>query len=102
MVYSFDDFRKIKDSGGGFCNCAGMFGSDIYAVRFYREGSCGSEFWYEIFRLTKEEFDNYPLNALKLSDRFRQYDGEVLCSDYSGKGGSGYCFEYLDGVIHTL
>ncbi len=102
MIYSFDDFRRIKNSGAGFCRCAGMFGNDVYAVLFYREGGCGSEFWWEIYRLTKAEFDAYPLNAAELSGRFRQYDGEFLCSNYCGKGGKAYSFEYANGKTHTL
>lgn len=102
MIYSFNDFKIIKDKKLGNCCGAGLFGDEIYALLFYREGGCGSAFWMEIYRITKKEFDLYPRNAFALSSRFDEYRGELLCSDYNGKGGRAYSFEVKDGKICIL
>ena len=102
MVYSFDDFKIIKETKLGFCCGAGVFGSDIYGVRVYCEGGSGSGFWLNIYRISKAEFDAYPDNAWTLGGRFRYDDGQLLCSNYNGKGRTAYSFEVTDGEIHVL
>ncbi len=102
MIYSFDDFKIIKETKLAMCCGAGMFGSDIYGVSIYCEGGSGSGFWLNIYQISKKEFDAYPQNAWTLSRRFRYGDGRLLCSNYNGKGGTAYSFEVTDGQICLL
>lgn len=102
MVYSFDDFKIIKETKLAQCCGAGMFGSDIYGVCIYCEGGSGSGFWLNIYQITKREFEAYPHNAWTLSRRFGYCDGQLLCSNYNGKGRTAYSFEVTDGHIRIL
>ncbi len=102
MIYSFDNFNKIKVYHRQFCCAVGMFGNDIYAALYYQQGSCGSEYWLDFYRISKDEFDDYPNNASELSRKINDNHKEFLCSNYNGKDGRAYRFEYIDGEINVL
>ncbi len=99
IIYTFDDFKIIKQTKLAMCCGAGMFTGDIYGISIYCEGGSGSGFRLNIYQISKEEFDAYPQNVWTLSRRFGYGDGRLLCSNYNGKGGTAYSFEVTDGEI---
>ena len=91
MKYTCDDFKELKFKQGENCS-VGMFGKDIYAMRFWV--AIGHNVYYsEYFKIEKEEFDNYPFNSEILIEKYYHSDIPFLCSDYQDKSHPTYGFE---------
>ena len=88
MRYTCDNFKEEKVERGERCS-VGIFGEAIYAVRiFVADGhNC---YHSEYYRITKEEFADYPVNAEMLIEKYYHGHSCFLCSDYMGKSHGTY------------
>lgn len=91
MRYTCDDFRELRYAENKKCS-VGMFGDNIYAMRYFSADGHNS-YHSEYYNITQEEFAGYPLNSEELITKY--YKGHVpfLCSDYSGKTHTTYYFD---------
>lgn len=90
MKYICDDFIEIKAKIGVRCT-VGVFGENIHAMRLYV--ALGHNSYYsQFFQIEKEEFEEYPLNADLLIEKYRDNKVCFLCSDYMGKNHYSYGF----------
>lgn len=91
MKYMCDDFLEVKSEKGNRCS-VGVFGQDIYAMKYF-VAEAHNCYHCEYFKITKEEFENYPNNSQMLISKYYNGNTLFLCSDYMGNNHITYSFE---------
>ena len=91
MRYTCDDFIVLRSSENKMCS-VGVFGKDIYAMRYICADGHNC-YHNEYYRITRDEFAGYPLNSETLITKYYKGHIRFLCSDYLGKNHATYSFE---------
>ncbi len=83
-IYSYKDFHTLK-CGKRFK--VGIFAPEIYGLYVYQFGTSSSNGYMEFYKISKDDFDNFPENEEELNERLfsnffinRRY---FLCTDYT-------------------